>query len=197
MITKENKRVSLDWQECTTMPSWLSCVDYVVLNVLMARRSAADKVSGALCTMHWLKFNFFGVGQYIPLFCFFSFLTWCNSYFFFSSIFFFVQTDWSLSRSSWPLNLSCVPQMPCSSLPFSCLTRPAQETSHLVTCLLFNTKACMLQRRCMLSSTAGGRASCNDYALISKTTVLGSDVHTHAHLDVSVSLQNSRPDFSS
>lgn len=31
------------------MPSWLSCVDFIVLNVLMARRSAADKVSGALC----------------------------------------------------------------------------------------------------------------------------------------------------
>lgn len=125
-----------------------------------------------LCAqMHWLKFNLFLVGQYIPLFIL-IFLTWCNFYFFFFQ-FFFVHTDWSLSRSSWPLNLSCVPQMPCSSLPFSCLTRPAQEASHLVTCVSVHTKACMLRRRCMPSSTAGGRASCNDNALISKTTVLG------------------------
>lgn len=46
--------------------------------------------------------------------------------------FFFVQTDWSPSRSFWPSNLFYVPRMPCSLSPFSCLTKLAQGTSPLV-----------------------------------------------------------------
>lgn len=57
------------------MPSWLSCVDYVVLNVLMARRSAADKVSGALCTNALIKVQLF-FGRSVHFFVvFFRFLT--------------------------------------------------------------------------------------------------------------------------